>query len=67
MTTTYRGLIRFGFDQDPAVYQRGYARTDWSLKALLDSRGHGWQVVDRYGNRSRHMSEAAAIAALLAS
>lgn len=48
-------LIKFGYDKDPLVHQRGYARQDWSLKALEDPRGFGWQIVDKYGNRSRHM------------
>jgi hypothetical protein len=54
-------IIRFGYDKDPEVWQRGYAREDWSLTALEDSRGFGWQVNDRYGNRSRHMGLAEAI------
>lgn len=59
-------LIRFGYDQEAGVYQRGYARPDWSLKALEDSRGYGWQVVDRHGSRSRHMPKDEAMQRLLA-
>ena len=62
---TLNSLIRFGYDKDPGVHQRGYARADWSLKALEDSRGCGWQVVDLYGNRSPHMPQAVAMSALL--
>ena len=58
-------LIKFGFDQNAAVYERGYARPDWSMRAVVDSRGLGWQLEDRRGNRSPHMSEAEAIKALM--
>ena len=34
-------LIRFGYDKQAGIHQRGYARPDWSLKALEDSRGFG--------------------------
>ena len=57
-------IIRFGYDKDPQAWQRGYAREDWSLMALEDSRGFGWQVVDLRGNRSCHMRLADAIAYL---
>jgi hypothetical protein len=59
-------LVRFGYDLNPEHHQRGYARDDWSLKALEDSRGFGWQIVTRYGSRSQHMSLAAAIDLLTA-
>ena len=58
-------LIKYGFDQNSKVYERGYARPDWSMCAVVDSRGLGWQLKDRRGNRSPHMSEAEAIQALL--
>jgi len=59
-------LIRFGYDKDPAIQARGYAREDWSLSAWEDSRGFGWQVRDLRGNRSSHMTLAQAIDILLA-
>ena len=59
-------LIRFGYDKNPEIHARGYARSDWSLSAWEDSRGFGWQVVTLRGDRSRHMSLAQAIDALLA-
>jgi hypothetical protein len=59
-------LIRFGYDKNPELHQRGYARSDWSLKALEDSRGFGWQVVTPRGDRSSHVSLAQAIDVLLA-
>jgi len=59
-------LIRFGYDKNPEIHARGYARSDWSLMAYEDSRGFGWQVKDLRGNRSRHMSLAQAIDVLLA-
>lgn len=59
-------LIRFGYDKQAGIHQRGYARPDWSLKALEDSRGFGWQVVTLRGDRSRHMSMAQAIDVLMA-
>jgi hypothetical protein len=58
-------LIRFGYDKEPGVHQRGYARPDWSLKALEDHRGCGWQIVCRYGGRSAHMAQEEALARLL--
>jgi hypothetical protein len=57
-------LIQFGYDKDPEIWQRGYARSDWSLKALKDSRGNGWQICDCYGNRSGYMTKDDALAAL---
>jgi hypothetical protein len=59
-------LIRFGYDKQAGIHQRGYARSDWSLKALEDSRGFGWQVVTPRGVRSSHMSLAQAIDVLMA-
>ena len=59
-------LIRFGYDKNPKLHARGYARPDWSLSAWEDSRGFGWQVRDLRGNRTPHMSLARAIDALLA-
>jgi|TARA_S200002703_G_scaffold126943_1_gene113534 hypothetical protein len=59
-------LIQFGYDKEAGVHARGYARSDWSLVALEDSRGFGWKIKDRYGNRSsNHMSQAEAISILL--
>lgn len=59
-------LIRFGYDKEAGVHARGYARPDWSLVALEDSRGFGWKIKDRYGNRSPiHMSRAEAMDILL--
>jgi hypothetical protein len=57
-------LIQFGYDKDSEIWQRGYARSDWSLKALEDSRNNGWQICDRYGNRSGYMTKDDALAAL---
>ena len=59
-------LIRFGYDKNPEIHARGYARSDWSLSAWEDSRGFGWQVRDLRGNRTSHMSLAQAIDVLLA-
>ena len=59
-------LIRFGYDKNPEIHARGYARPDWSLSAWEDSRGFGWQVKDLRGNRTSHMSLARAIDVLLA-
>jgi hypothetical protein len=59
-------LIRFGYDKNPKLHARGYARPDWSLSAWEDSRGLGWQVRDLRGNRTSHMSLAQAIDVLLA-
>ena len=59
-------LIRFGYDKNPEIHARGYARPDWSLSAWEDSRGFGWQVKDLRGNRTSHMSLAQAIDVLLA-
>ena len=59
-------LIRFGYDKNPKIHARGYARSDWSLSAWEDSRGFGWQVRDLRGNRTSHMSLAQAIDILLA-
>ena len=59
-------LIRFGYDKNPEIHARGYARSDWSLSAWEDSRGFGWQVRDLRGNRTSHMSLAQAIDILLA-
>jgi hypothetical protein len=64
--TAQQGLIRFGYDKNPKIHARGYARSDWSLSAWEDSRGFGWQVVTLRGDRSRHMSLARAIDVLLA-
>jgi hypothetical protein len=58
-------LIRFGYDKEAGVYQRGYARPDWSLSALEDHRGYGWQINDRWGNLSPYMSLKAAKKILL--
>ena len=58
-------LIKYGFYQNAKVYERGYARPDWSLRAVVDSRGLGWQLEDRRGNRSPHMSKVEAILALM--
>ena len=58
-------LIKYGFDQNAKIYERGYARPDCSLRAVVDSRGLGWQLLDCRGNRSPHMSEAEAISALM--
>jgi len=59
-------LIQFGYDKDPEIWQRGYARPDWSLTALEDSRGNGWKICDRFGNRSPYMSKEDALAVLRA-
>ena len=59
-------LIRFGYDKNPKIHARGYARSDWSLMAYEDSRGLGWQVRDLRGNRTSHMSLAQAIDVLVA-
>lgn len=59
-------LIRFGYEKDPAIHARGYARPDWSLSAWEDDRGFGWQVRDLRGNRTSHMTLAQAIDVLLA-
>lgn len=56
-------IIAFGYDK-PAGHERGYAREDWSLKAAEDPRGFGWQLIDRHGNRSRHVSKEEALARL---
>ena len=58
-------LIQYGYDKAPGIHERGMARPDWSLRAIEDSRGLGWQVIDLRGNRSPHLSKDAAIAALL--
>ena len=59
-------LIRFGYDKNPKIHARGYARPDWSLKAYEDSRGFGWQIVTPRGDHSSHMSMAQAIDVLMA-
>jgi len=38
-------IIRFGYDKDPEIWQRGYARKDWSLMALEHARA----VLARWG------------------
>ena len=66
MARTLPTIIRFGYDKKAGVHARGYARSDWSLCALEDSRGFGWKIKDRYGNLSPiHMSQAEAIDILL--
>lgn len=61
-------LIRFGYDKNPEVHARGWAKPDWSFPmAYEDPRGFGWQIVCRYGSRSLHMTEEEAKAILLAS
>ena len=57
-------LIQFGYDKDPEIWQRGYARSDWSLTALEDPRGYGWEICDIYGNCSGYMTKDDALAAL---
>ena len=45
-------LITFGYDKNPSVYQRGIARSDWSMKALdLTLYGLGWRMCDLRGNQ----------------
>ena len=57
-------IITYGYDL-PANHERGIARFDWSMRAMEDPRGFGWQVIfDHLGHRSRHMSKAEALAVL---
>jgi len=57
-------IITYGYDL-PANHERGIARSDWSMRAMEDPRGFGWQVIfDHLGHRSRHMSKAEALAVL---
>jgi hypothetical protein len=59
-------LVRFGYDKNPEYHARGWAKADGGFPvAYEDSRGFGWQIVCRYGSRSRHMTEAKAKAILL--
>lgn len=58
-------LIEYGYDKELGVWERGIARPDWSLRAIEDSRGFGWQVCCLRGARTEHMTREQAIAKLL--
>jgi hypothetical protein len=58
-------LIEYGYDKEHEVWERGIARPDWTLRAIEDPRGHGWQISCLRGARTEYLTREQAIAQLL--
>jgi len=40
-------LIRFGYDKNPELHQRGYARSDWTSKLLKTAAASAGRLLPR--------------------